>query len=108
MRDIADPEYLAYVEGLEAQPEALPSAEAQAREASSAVADQAPQVTALMAYLQERHAVRKSGVAGLVRGVREGKPADRDPKIRESKLQQQQVSFHILYISCVKNDCNGC
>jgi hypothetical protein len=56
---IADPDYLAFVEHLEAQPEPLPSADAQAKEAS-ALSEHAPQITALMAFLQEKHALRKN------------------------------------------------
>lgn len=58
----ADPDYLAFVEGLDALPEALPSAEV----AGSSGQPPGPQVTALMAYLQEKHSLKKKAPVAIV------------------------------------------
>ena len=73
----ADSEYRAFVDKLQAGPAALPSAEAQleAREAAAAAASagggpQQPQVqvSALMAFLKEKHALRPAGAGNRAGG----------------------------------------
>lgn len=63
----ADPEYLAFVERLNAapQPESKPEAPA-----ASAKGQDKP-VTALMAFLQEQHARKRQGAAVAVRSRRD-------------------------------------
>lgn len=63
----ADPEFLAFVESLSAQPEALPSGDAAGSSGQKAGQDSGTQITALMAYLQEKHSLKKKPPAIMVR-----------------------------------------
>ncbi len=63
----ADPDFLAFVESLSAQPEALPSGDAVGSSGQKDGQDSGPQVTALMAYLQEKHSLKKKPPAIMVR-----------------------------------------
>lgn len=63
----ADPDFLAFVEGLSAQPEALPSGDVVGSSGQKAGQDTGPQVTALMAYLQEKHSLKKKPAVIMVR-----------------------------------------
>ncbi|BDA51330.1 probable regulator of nonsense transcripts 3A at N-terminal half [Coccomyxa sp. Obi] len=62
-----DPDFLAFVESLSAQPEALPSGDAVGSSGQKAGEDSGPQITALMAYLQEKHSLKKKPPAIMKR-----------------------------------------
>lgn len=65
----ADPDFLAFVESLSAQPEALPGADAAGSSGQKDGQSSGPQVTALMAYLQEKHSLKKRPPAVMVRSI---------------------------------------
>lgn len=73
----ADPEYLAFVESLDAQPEALPSADAAGSSGQRNGQESGPQVTALMAYLQDKHSIKKKAPVVVVARPRAEAKADR-------------------------------
>ncbi|KAK9902689.1 hypothetical protein WJX75_002864 [Coccomyxa subellipsoidea] len=72
-----DPEYLAFVESLDAQPEALPSADAAGSSGQRNGQESGPQVTALMAYLQDKHSIKKKAPVVVVARPRAEAKADR-------------------------------
>lgn len=73
----ADPEYLAFVESLDAQPEALPSADAAGSSGQRNGQESGPQVTALMAYLQDKHSIKIKAPVVVVARPRAEAKADR-------------------------------
>ena len=69
----ADPEYQAFVESLNAQPEALPAAEAAGSSGQRAGQEGGPHITALMAYLQDKHSLKKRAPVTVARTRGEAK-----------------------------------
>ncbi|CAL8466315.1 g5851 [Coccomyxa elongata] len=62
-----DADFLAFVESLSAQPETLPTGDAVSSSGQKDGQDSGPQVTALMAYLQEKHSLKKKPPAIMKR-----------------------------------------
>ncbi len=61
------------MESLNAQPEALPAAEAAGSSGQRAGQEGGPQVTALMAYLQDKHSLKKRAPVTVARTRGEAK-----------------------------------